>query len=422
MVGNFLGEDVWIKARGGLSQGGVWKPGVEDCAIGRDGLEAVSVGGGACGTHSLQASALGAPTTLEGVSASPQLLDVSVGPVELALEMIRIDSVSGNEQHLADRVEATLAQAAHLECVRHGNTVAARTNLGRDTRVIVAGHLDTVPLTGAPEPGIAHGVLSGRGSVDMKAGLASQLIHAVTLEAPAVDVTWMFYDQEEVEASRNGLGHFATAHPDWMSADAAVLGEPSQGGVEGGCNGTMRIEIHTHGVAAHSARPWRGDNAIHHLAPVLATLAGFEPETRVVEGLAYRESLNAVGVSGGVAGNVIPDHAVLTVNFRFAPDRSEQDAEGYLREVFAGEEIVVVDSSPGARPGLDVPIMQALVEATGREVGPKYGWTDVARFSALGIPAVNFGPGDGGLAHSDSESVEVSEIEHCHRVLGAWLA
>jgi succinyl-diaminopimelate desuccinylase len=329
--------------------------------------------------------------------------------------------VSGDEQHLADRLEATLQTASHLEVIRHGNTVAARTALGHDTRVIIAGHIDTVPHGGVGPVRLADGRLHGRGSVDMKSAVASQLILAAQLDAPRVDVTWMFYDQEEVDADRNGLGHFHSAHPEWFVADAAVLGEPSLGGVEGGCNGTMRADIRRHGVAAHSARPWRGDNAIHQLAAPLGILAAYEPETRVVEGLAYRESLNAVKVHGGIAGNVIPDSATLTVNYRFAPDRSVEQAEEFLREMFPGSELVVVDQSPGARPGLDIPIVEALVAASGREVGPKYGWTDVARFSQLGIPAVNFGPGDGGLAHSDDESVEVSEIEHTHQVLHNWL-
>jgi len=355
-------------------------------------------------------------------AGSDEPFDVSSGVLALAQELIAISSVSGEEKYLADRIEATLKTASHLEVIRHGNTVAARTARGLDTRVIIAGHIDTVPHAGSGPVKVSEGRLWGRGSVDMKSAVASHLILALLLDSPRVDVTWIFYDQEEVEADRNGLGPFHTAHPDWFVADAAVLGEPSLGGVEGGCNGTMRVEIRRHGVAAHSARPWRGDNAIHHLAGPLQRLASYEPETRVVEGLAYRESLNAVKIHGGIAGNVIPDSATLTVNYRFAPDRSVDQAEAFLREIFADSELVVVDQSPGARPGLDVPIVHALVTASGREVGPKYGWTDVARFSALGIPAVNFGPGDGGLAHSDDESVEIAEIEHTHRVLHNWLS
>ena len=361
-----------------------------------------------------------ARTTLGLVSQTPW--DLSVGPVALAADLIDIPSVSGDEGLIADRVEATVREASHLEVIRHGNTVAARTTQGLDTRVIIAGHLDTVPVGGAGGARIDNGILYGRGSVDMKSALASQLILSGTLQAPSVDVTWVFYDQEEVSADRNGLGHFATAHPDWLAADAAVLGEPSQGGVEGGCNGTLRLELRTRGVAAHSARPWRGENAVHALAEPLAILAGFDPETRTVDGLDYRESLQAVGVQGGIAGNVVPDQAVLTINFRFAPDRSVDDAVAYLTEVFPGSELTVVDAALGARPGLHQPIVQRLVALSGRDVGPKYGWTDVARFSDWGIPAVNFGPGDGGLAHADDEQVAVSDIEHCHRVLQEWLS
>lgn len=355
------------------------------------------------------------------VSTSAAAFDVSVGVVELTRELVNIESVSGNESELADRVEATLRAADHLEVVRVGNTVAARVQCGCDTRVIIAGHLDTVPVEGLLPARREAGELWGRGAVDMKAGVASQLILAVELDSPRVDVTWIFYDQEEVHADRNGLGHFAKAHPEWMKADFAVLGEPSNAGVEGGCNGTLRMTLTAHGKTAHSARPWMGDNAIHALAPALATLQAFEPETREVDGLAYRESLSAVGVAGGIAGNVVPDRAELTVNFRFAPDRAVADAVSYVAALFPGFDHEVTDSSPGARPGLTHPHALSLVNASGRPATPKYGWTDVARFSEMGIPAVNFGPGDAQLAHSAEERVAESEIEAAHHTLRTWL-
>ena len=353
-------------------------------------------------------------------SATP--FDVSIGVVELARELVDIESVSGNEAHLADRVEATLRSAPHLEVVRVGNTVAARVQCGCDTRVIIAGHLDTVPVEGLLPARREGGQLWGRGAVDMKAGLASHLILALELDSPRVDVTWIFYDQEEVAADRNGLGHFAKAHPEWMSADFAVLGEPSNAGVEGGCNGTLRMTLRAHGKTAHSARPWMGENAIHALATALVALQAFEPETRDVDGLSYRESLSAVGISGGIAGNVVPDRAELTVNFRFAPDRSVADAVSYVEALFPGFDHEVTDSSPGARPGLNHPLAQSLVEASRPPATPKYGWTDVARFSEMGIPAVNFGPGDAQLAHSAEERVAESEIEAAHQTLRSRLS
>jgi succinyl-diaminopimelate desuccinylase len=264
-------------------------------------------------------------------------------------------------------------------------------------------------------------VIWGRGAVDMKAGCAVALKLAVEITEPTVDVTWIFYDHEEVSAELNGLGRLGRTQPQLLEGDFAILGEPSNARIEGGCNGTLRVEVRTVGRRAHSARAWTGENAIHALTPALAVLSGYEAETIVVDGLAYREGLSAVGVRGGVASNVIPDEAVLTVNYRFAPDKSEAEAEAHVRSVFSGFDVVVVDSAAGARPGLTSAIAAEFVAAVGGEPQPKYGWTDVARFSALGIPAVNFGPGDPELAHTDDESVPVAQIETCESVLRAWL-
>ena len=352
-------------------------------------------------------------------------LDTTNSVTDLTRALIDIPSVSGDETTLADAIEATLAACAHLEVIRDGDAVVARTALGRAQRVIVAGHIDTVPFNGnVPSRLDGSGetqTLWGRGSVDMKAGCAVALKLAVELADPTVDVTWIFYDHEEVASSLNGLGRLARTHAPLLQADFAILGEPSNAQLEGGCNGTMRVELRTTGRRAHSARAWTGDNAIHALAPVLTRLAEFEPETVEVDGLAYREGLSAVGVSGGVATNVIPDEAVLTVNYRFAPDKSEADAEQRVRAFFDGYDVVVADSSPGARPGLTSPVAQEFLNAVGGDATPKYGWTDVARFSALGIPAVNFGPGNPELAHTDDENVPVAQIERCEHVLRAWL-
>lgn len=361
-------------------------------------------------------------------------LPVRAGVVALTRALCDLPSVSGDERMLADALEATLrAEAPHLEVTRDGDAIIARTMLGRAQRVIVAGHLDTVPINAnlptRLEGDERTGTLWGRGTVDMKGGVAVALALAVELTAPAHDVTWVWYDHEEVEATLNGLGRLARAHPDLLAADFAILGEPSNGVVEGGCNGTVRVELRATGRRAHSARSWMGVNAIHALAPALAALAAYEPATVEVDGLAYREGLNAVGVSGGVAGNVIPDEAVLTVNYRFAPDKSVAQALEHVRSVLLpgdghadGLEMVVTDESAAARPGLDAPLAQHFVAAVGGTPAPKYGWTDVARFAALGIPAVNYGPGDGSLAHADDERVPVEQILACERGLRAWLS
>ena len=354
-------------------------------------------------------------------------LDPSLPIDRLTAAICDIESVSGNEGPLADAIEAVLRAAPHLTVDRDGDAIVARTFLGRAQRVAIAGHIDTVPvnenLPTRRETIDGADTLVGRGTVDMKGGVAVILKLAVELVAPAVDVTWILYDHEEVEASLNGLGRLARNRPELLEADFAVLGEPTAAGIEGGCNGTLRARLRFQGRRAHSARPWTGENAIHKAAAALRTLAAYAPETITVEGLAYRESLNATLISGGVAANVIPDLAEVVVNYRFAPTRSGEAAFALVRRLFPeADEIVLDDLSEGARPGLDAPLAAAFVAAVGGEPAPKYGWTDVARFSALGIPAVNYGPGDPGLAHRDDEAVPVAQLLAVEAGLRSWLA
>ncbi len=348
-------------------------------------------------------------------------LDLSAPVSEVTRALIDIESVSGGEATIADAIEAALSPLRHLELLRDGDAIVARTRLGRASRVIIAGHIDTVPINGNVPARLDSGSLIGRGAVDMKAGCAAMLTLAASVSDPIVDVTWVFYDHEEVDSSLNGLGRLARTHPELLEADFAILGEPSDGEVEGGCNGTLRAEIRTRGRRAHSARAWMGENAIHALAPVLGILSAYRAESIEVDGLVYREGLNAVAITGGVAGNVIPDEAVLTLNYRFAPSRDVAEATAVVTELFADFEVTVVDRADGARPGLDHPLVQAFLAAIGADAKPKYGWTDVARFSALGIPAVNFGPGDPMLAHADDERIAVAEIDRYERRLRTWL-
>jgi len=348
-------------------------------------------------------------------------LDLTLSSVELTRQLCDIESVSGNERAIADAMAAALHGLGHLEVIRDGDAIVARTSLGRARRVVIAGHIDTVPVNDNLPVREEDGHLVGRGTVDMKGGVAVALKLAAELTDPTVDVTWIWYDHEEVASDLNGLGRLARNRPDLLAGDFAILGEPTSATVEGGCNGTARVDIRVLGLRAHSARSWVGHNAIHDLAPVLGILASYVPAEIEVDGLVYREGLNAVGISGGVAGNVIPDEATVSVNYRFAPSRSAEDAIAHLRDVFAGFDIVVTDLAEGARPGLDAPLAQEFLAAVGGTASPKYGWTDVARFSALGIPAVNYGPGDPLKAHADDERVAVEEILACERGLRAWL-
>ncbi len=348
-------------------------------------------------------------------------LDLTTDAVTLTEHLVNIESVSRNEAQIADAVEAALTAYPHLAVTRRGHTIVARTDLGRGERVVIAGHLDTVPVNRNLPARRDGDLLHGLGSCDMKGGVAVALRLAATLAEPDRDVTYVFYEAEEIEADFNGLKLLSESDPNLLKADFAILMEPSNAVVEAGCQGTLRVEVRTTGERAHSARSWMGENAIHKAADVLTRLNAYEARRPVIDGLTYHEGLNAVFVSGGVAGNVVPDEAVVTVNFRFAPDRTEAEATAYVREFFEGYDVTVVDSAPGALPGLDRPAAKAFVAAVGGIVNPKFGWTDVARFTTLGVPAVNFGPGDPTLAHKQDEHVPVEHIERCERQLRAWL-
>ena len=353
-------------------------------------------------------------------------LDPEGDLVTLLRALIDIESVSGNEAAIADEVEAALGPYAHLEVVRDGEVIIARTQLGRPSRVIIAGHLDTVPIAGNVPSWVtgdgAELIIWGRGACDMKGGVAAQLAAAAALTAPSRDVTWIFYDCEEVQESRSGLGRIAREHPDYLAGDFAVLCEPTNARIEGGCQGTLRALVELNGRAAHSARAWMGHNAIHDAGPVLQRLADHVPAQVAVDGLTYREGLNAVLISGGIAGNVIPDRCVIEVNYRFAPDKSPADAEAYVRDVLAGYPVRVTDIGPAARPGLDQPAAKDFLAAVGGEATAKLGWTDVARFSAMGVPAVNFGPGDPTKAHADDECCPAADLIACRDALVRWLS
>ena len=352
-------------------------------------------------------------------------LDLTASSIVITQQLCDIESVSGNEAPVADAIVEALKDASHLTIERDGDLVIARTNLGREKRVVIAGHIDTVPLNNnLPTRFETEGdveYLWGRGTVDMKAGVAVQLKLALELTEPAIDITWLWYDHEEVSEHLNGLNRLSKNRPELLQGDFAILGEPTNSEIEGGCNGNARIEVRTFGLRAHSARSWVGHNAIHDAAGILNRLVNYVPREVEVDGLVYREGLNAVGISGGIAGNVIPDEAMVHINYRFAPSRSGEDAIAHLRELFEGYDVTVVDLAPGARPGLDAPLAQNFVAAVGGVPKPKYGWTDVARFSALGVPAVNYGPGDPLKAHADDERVAVEQITACERGLRAWL-
>jgi succinyl-diaminopimelate desuccinylase len=354
-------------------------------------------------------------------------LDLGRGPAGITADLLAIPSVSHHEAALADAVERALQGCPGLTVARIGDSVVARTDLDRRQRVILAGHLDTVPPVGGNErPSLDGDVLSGLGATDMKGGLGAFLHLAHTVTAPAVDVTWCFYAGEEVEHRFNGLVRLWEEHPELLAGDVALLGEPTAGVVEAGCQGTLRITIGLSGRRAHTARPWMGRNAIHRLAPVLASIAAFEERRPTIDGCEYREQLQAVGVEGGVAGNVVPDRAAVTLNHRFAPDRSADAAETKLRELLdphlePGDSWQRTDRSSGAPPGLTHPFLAELCHVSGQAPRAKLGWTDVATFWAHGVPATNFGPGDPELAHTPDERITIGELNRYADTVAEWL-
>lgn len=357
---------------------------------------------------------------------------LALDPIDLTVALVEIASVSHNEKLLADTLEAALRSIPDVEVLRHQNSLVARTQRGLGSRVILAGHIDTVPI--ADNVPCVRGVnssgedtLFGCGTVDMKSGLAVYIHAFATLAADprlAYDLTLVCYEGEEVASQYNGLRLINEVHPEWLAGDVALLGEPSGSMIEAGCQGSIRLRVTAHGVRAHSARSWLGKNAMHALAPVITRIADYEAQEVLVDDCLYHEGLNIVHCESGVATNTIPDEAWMFVNFRFAPNRTEAEALDHMLAVLDlpdGVEYHVDDSVPGARPGLDQPVVRKLIDATGGNVRAKYGWTDVARFSELGIPAVNFGPGDPSYAHKKDEQCPTHMITEVAQTLKSYL-
>ena len=344
----------------------------------------------------------------------------------LTAELVDISSESRDEAAITAHLEAALRAQRHLHVDRVGDNLVARTELGRPERIVLAGHTDTVPAADNAQARIEGDTLWGLGAADMKGGLAVMLELARTMPTPAVDVTYVFYAREEIDAASSGLGELFRARPDLLAGDAAILGEPTAATFEAGCQGTMRLEVELVGRRAHTARPWMGANAVHRLGKLLALVDSIPERRPMIQGCEYREALQAVFVEGGVAGNVVPDRALVTLNHRFAPDRSADEAEAAVRDLLApvlgeGDRLERIEMANAAPPGLDHPLLAALAGRHDLEIRAKLGWTDVARFAAAGVPAVNFGPGDSTFAHRADEHVERDYLDATWFVLADLL-
>lgn len=378
----------------------------------------------------------------------PTALPATNDLLELTAALVEVPSVSHHEAALVELIEADLRAMDHLDVERVGDNLVARTNLGRPIRVILAGHTDTVPPSGGAsrpdeeatpvdsgrpvdamsdqEPEIDGDVLIGLGAADMKGGLAVMLDLARSQSSTLHDVTYVFYAREEVASVHSGLQELLDLRPELLEGDVAILGEPTAGAVEAGCQGTLRLEVMLRGRRAHTARPWTGENAIHRLGALLQEVAVAPTREVMIGGCQFRESLQAVFVDGGTAGNVVPDSARLVLNHRFAPDRTGTEAEAWVRSIVEpfmkeGDTTQVTDLAPGALPAVGNALVQKMISDSSLEVRSKLGWTDVARFTAAGVPAVNFGPGDPLVAHTSDERVHRSDLDHARSVLGLML-
>lgn len=345
----------------------------------------------------------------------------------LTAELVDHASVSFDEASFVDWLQSRLEPLPHLEVTRIGDNLIARTNLGRSERLLLVGHTDTVPVNENAGARIEGDTLWGVGSADMKGSLACFLELARTVPEPRVDLTFVLYAREEVAQQHSGLIEIHQARPDLLVGDCALLGEPTDGHIEAGCQGALRFEVVLAGKRAHTARPWMGHNAVHRLGPLLTALAEWPVRRPAIDGCTFHESLQAVHVEGGVSGNVVPDRVMLRIHHRYAPDRTDQEAEAMVRDLLAphldaGDTVTVIDRSLACPPSLTHPLLRRLIDDNQLEVRAKFGWTDVARFAEYGIPATNFGSGDPEVSHTRDEHVHRDSIERTFAALAALIS
>ncbi len=340
---------------------------------------------------------------------------------KLTLDLVNISSVSKDEKSIADSIETALEEYSHLKLTRVNNSLVAQTNFGNKQRVVIAGHIDTVPANNNFPGQINNSEVTGLGSVDMKSGIAVALKLASEITSSKFDITYLFYESEEIETKFNGLELITKQQKDLLNCDFAILMEPTNGILEVGCQGSLRFEVSASGKRSHSARWWNGDNAIHKTNKILEILNNYKSREPEIDGYKFREGLQAVKINGGIAGNVVPDSVSVSINHRFAPDTSIDQATTNMKNLFKDFNFQLVDAANAAPTGLANPVIKEFAESIGKNIAPKFGWTDVARFASAGIPAINFGPGDPNLAHHPDEKVSISQINDVYDSLKKWL-
>ena len=340
---------------------------------------------------------------------------------KLTLDLVNISSVSKDEKSIADSIEEALKKCNHLKLTRVNNSLVAQTSFGNKQRIVIAGHIDTVPANNNFPGKINNSEVVGLGSVDMKSGIAVALKLASEITSSNFDITYLFYESEEIETKFNGLELITKQQKDLLNCDFAILMEPTNGILEVGCQGSLRFEVSTSGKRSHSARWWNGENAIHKTNKILEILNNYKSREPEIDGYKFREGLQAVKINGGIAGNVVPDSVSVSINHRFAPDTSIDQATTNMKNLFKDFNFLLVDAANAAPTGLSNPVIKDFVSSIGKSIAPKFGWTDVARFASNGIPAINFGPGDPNLAHHPDEKVLISQINDVYESLKKWL-
>jgi succinyl-diaminopimelate desuccinylase len=345
------------------------------------------------------------------------------------LDLVTISSVSGDEAELLRSIEAALPVGFDV-LDREDAVLFALPSVRRDAAplVVLAGHVDTVPHHGN-FPGARDGdVIVGRGAADMKGALAVMLETAAWCTAHPgasdLDVGLLCFGREELPITQSALLPLFDRCEATRSIDLAIVMEPTANAIEVGCLGNLNARLSARGEAAHTARPWLGRNAIHTAIGALAPIADLAPNDVEIDGMVFREVVSVTSIEGGIAGNVVPDRAEATVNFRYAPTRTPEEAEGRLRDLLAttDADLTVIGNAPPGPVAVRNPLVDRLRAAGDLEVGPKQAWTPVAEFATIGVDAVNFGPGDPQYAHRDDERIEVGALARSYQVLRRFLA
>ena len=343
---------------------------------------------------------------------------------ELLATLVDIPSVTGDERAIVDYVTGRLGRAAKGEVLRSGNGLVWRGPQRGKPLIVLAGHLDTVPPSGNATSRRDGDKLYGVGTTDMKAGDAVMLALHDSLDMAALrfDLALVFYDAEEGPAANNGLKRIFEQFPWIRDASLAILLEPTDLNIEMGCNGILNVEVRVPGVAAHAARPWMGENAVAKGAEWLASITKFVTTPVMVQGIEYRETLQVTTVQAGKTRNVVPSEMVVNLNHRFPPDRTIEVATARIRSLVPAEfGFEVVDAAPPGEVCLDHPEVRSFIRRFDAKVAGKQGWTDVARFTSVGVPAFNFGPGYAELCHRADEHCSVEYLGRAYEWLAAFL-